>query len=289
MTETLILSGKDVRESCMGAVKGAAMKIKREYGYAPTLAVVTVGDNKASQLYVRNKKSDCEKCGIAFEEHKFSEGISEETLIEAVKGIGNMKHIHGIIVQLPIPVYMNTRNVLSSIPKEKDVDCMNPYNIGRMYSGENTMLPCTPYGILKLMKFYGINVAGKDCVVIGRSDIVGKPMSTLLMKMDATVTVCHSKSSDILKYTKNADIIIAALGHKWFITEDMIKPGAIIIDVGINYTDDGKLCGDVSPEVIGVASAVTPVPGGVGPMTRLALLLNTIKAADNRHLIGELI
>lgn len=248
-------------------------------GCTPTLAVILVGDDPASCSYVRGKEKDCAECGIRSEMYRLSDTISESELLALIDSLNNRNDVHGILVQLPLPKHFDKRRVLERISPNKDVDCFCFRNVGRLYLNDPVFMPCTPSGILDLLREYKVDVSGKDCVVIGRSDIVGKPMATLLMQMGGTVTVCHSGTNNLAEHTRKADIIVCAVGRPKFLTADMVKDGAVVVDVGINRDADGKICGDVDFEHVSEkCSAITPVPGSVGLMTRVALMKNTVKA-----------
>ena len=244
------------------------------------LTVILVGEDPASQVYVRNKGRACEEIGFAADQITLPATTTQEELDALVDHLNADKSVHGILVQLPLPKGLSEERVLLRIAPEKDVDAFHPYNVGRMVAGQITYLPCTPAGVMELIHRSGISVAGKDCVVIGRSNIVGKPMAHLLMQANGTVTVCHSRTKDLAEHTKRADILVAAIGKADFVTADMVKPGAVVIDVGINRNAEGKLTGDVDfASVEPIASYITPVPGGVGPMTIAMLMKNTLTAA----------
>lgn len=248
-------------------------------GIKPGLAVIIVGDNPASRVYVNNKKKACEECGFKSEEFALPEETSEEELLELINTLNQRSDIDGILCQLPLPKHINEEKILLAIDYTKDVDAFHPVNVGKIMIGNFDFLPCTPAGVMELIKLTGIEVNGKECVVVGRSNIVGKPQAMLLLHANGTVTICHSRTKDLASVTKRADILVAAVGKANFITKDMVKPGAVVIDVGMNRVD-GKLTGDVAfGEVSEVAGAITPVPGGVGPMTIAMLMKNTIKAA----------
>ncbi len=241
-----------------------------------------VGNDPASRIYVNNKKKDCEYIGINSYEYALPENASEEEVLELIDKLNNDEKVSGIIVQLPVPKHIREEKILNAISPKKDVDAFHPENVGRIMTGAYSFLPCTPAGVMELLEDYNIEISGKKCVVIGRSNIVGKPMAMLLIHKSGTVTVCHSKTKDLKETVKDADIVVAAIGKAKFVTEDMIKEGAVVIDVGINRDEDGKLCGDVDFENIEKkAYAITPVPGGVGPMTRAVLMKNTVTAAKN--------
>lgn len=257
------------------------MRIKTEKLTArPGLAVIIVGDNPASRVYVNGKKKDCEECGFYSEEHALPGTAAQEELLELIAQLNEREDIDGILVQLPLPEQFNEQEVLRAIRPDKDVDCFHPYNVGKLMIGEEGFLPCTPSGVMRMLEEYGIDVAGKHCVVVGRSNIVGKPQAILMLRGHATVTICHSRTPDLADQCRKADILVAAVGRVGLITADMVKEGAVVIDVAMNRNDQGKLCGDVCyEEVAQKASYITPVPGGVGPMTRAMLMENTLYAA----------
>ena len=241
-----------------------------------------VGDNQASATYVRNKQKSCEAIGMFSELIKLPEETTQEELLAQIELLNQREDIHGILVQLPLPKHIDEDTVIATIAVEKDVDGFSPVSVGKMMLGQETFLPCTPFGVMKLLEYSGIEIAGKHAVIVGRSHIVGKPMGQLLLQKDATVTYTHSKTPDLPSFTRQADILIAAVGRANFITKEHVKEGAVVIDVGINRDDNNKLCGDVNfAEVDGIASHITPVPGGVGPMTITMLLFNTVQAAEN--------
>lgn len=248
----------------------------------PGLAVILVGDNPASQVYVRGKESDCAECGIRSFSHRLPAQTSQKELLELVEQLNQDAAVDGILCQLPLPEGLNEDQVIHAIAPDKDVDCFHPFNVGQMSIGAPTFLPCTPAGVMEMLRAYEIPVAGKRCVVLGRSNIVGKPMAMLLTQADGTVTVCHSRTPDLAALTREADILVAAVGRVGLVTADMVRPGAVVIDVAMNRNADGKLCGDVVfDEVEAKASYITPVPGGVGPMTRAMLMRNILTAARN--------
>ncbi|WP_445684023.1 bifunctional methylenetetrahydrofolate dehydrogenase/methenyltetrahydrofolate cyclohydrolase FolD [Ureibacillus sp. FSL W8-0352] len=268
--------GQQIRESIAERVKEL-----KEKGVTPGLAVILVGEDPASQTYVRNKHRSCEAIGIYSEVIKLPENTNEEELLEQIHTLNERKEIHGILVQLPLPKHINEDKVIAAISPDKDVDGFSPVSVGKMMLGQDTFLPCTPFGVMKLLEYSGIEIAGKHAVVVGRSHIVGKPMGQLLLQNDATVTYTHSKTKDLPSITKQADILIAAVGRPNFITREHVKEGAIVIDVGINRVENNKLVGDVNyEEVEPISSYITPVPGGVGPMTITMLLYNTVKSAE---------
>ena len=240
-----------------------------------------VGNSQASKAYVGGKRKDCEECGIGFYLTHFAEEVSQQEIVEEILALNANSEIDGILVQLPLPQHLDKEAILGVIAPSKDVDCFCEENLGRMFLNKPGFYPCTPLGIIELMNYYQLKVEGKHCVIVGRSDVVGKPLATMLTNLGATVTICHSKTTNLCSHTQKADIIISAVGKEKFITADMIKPGAIVIDVGINRNSEGKMCGDVDfDEVAHKASAITPVPGGVGLMTRAALLMNVLMARD---------
>ena len=274
-----ILSGKDVSERIK---EGLAKEVEtlKEQGIFPGLAVIIVGDDPASRVYVNNKKKACERLGIYSEEYALSENTSEAELLGLIDELNGKDYISGILVQLPLPKHISEENVIERINPKKDVDAFHPVNVGKIMTGDYDFVPCTPAGIMELIKESEVSVSGKECVVVGRSNIVGKPMAMLLLHANGTVTVCHSRTKDLKEKTKNADILVVAVGKPNFVTGDMVKEGAVVIDVGINRIAEKKLVGDVDFEAAEkVAGAITPVPGGVGPMTIAMLMKNTVKAA----------
>ncbi len=275
-----IIDGKATSGKIRQQIKAEAEQFAKENGYAPGLAVIIVGNDPASQVYVRNKKRACSEVGFVSVEYELAEDTSEEELISLIHKLNLDTSIHGILVQLPLPKHINEKRVLLEISPKKDVDAFHPQNVGKIMIGDYDLLPCTPAGVMELIAEYGIDVEGKRCVVIGRSNIVGKPMAMLLLHKNGTVTICHSRSANIREICSEADILVASVGIPKFVTRDMVKEGAVVIDVGINRLDDGTLCGDVDFEgVEPIASYITPVPGGVGPMTITMLLKNTLTAA----------
>ena len=242
--------------------------------------MVIVGDDPASRVYVNNKKKACEECDIYSEEYALPKETTQEELLELINTLNNKSDISGILVQLPVPKHIDETTIINAIDPKKDVDAFHPVNVGKIIVGDFDFVPCTPAGVMELIKESGIDVSGKECVVVGRSNIVGKPQAMLLLHQNGTVTICHSRTKDLKEHTKKADILVAAVGIPNFITGDMIKEGAVVIDVGINRLENKKLCGDVEFESAEkVAGAITPVPGGVGPMTIAMLMKNTVKAA----------
>ncbi len=277
-----IIDGKKVAEHLRKGVREEVKKLREESGIVPGLAAVLVGNNPASQIYVRNKRKACEEVGIYSEEHNLLEETTESDLLSLVERLNYDEKIHGILVQLPLPKQVNESKILKAVSPLKDIDGFHPENMGLLVEGNPRFIPCTPYGIIKLLDYYGIEIQGKEAVVVGRSNIVGKPVSLLLLHRHATVTICHSRTRTLPEVTRRADILIAAIGRARFITDDMVKEGAVVIDVGINRLPDGKLSGDVDFERVGEkASYITPVPGGVGPMTIGMLLWNTFSSAKN--------
>lgn len=274
-----ILSGKIVSARIKQELKEEADKLKAQ-GIMPGLAVIIVGDDPASRVYVNNKKKACEELGILSEEYALSAETSEEELLALIDRLNADDKISGILVQLPLPKGLSEEKVINRINPKKDVDAFHPVNVGKIMIGNYDFVPCTPAGVMELIAESGIDISGKECVIVGRSNIVGKPMSMLLLHQNGTVTVCHSRTKDLAEVTKRADILVVAVGRPEFITGDMIKEGAVVIDVGINRLENKKLVGDVEFESAEkVASAITPVPGGVGPMTIAMLMKNTLKAA----------
>lgn len=277
-----ILDGKMLSSRIKAQIKEETAVLLKE-GIQPGLAVIIVGDNPASRVYVNNKKKACEECGFKSEEFALPETTTEEELLSLIDSLNHRSDIDGILCQLPLPSHINEEKVLLAIDYTKDVDAFHPVNVGKIMIGNFDFLPCTPAGVMELIKLSGIEVGGKECVVVGRSNIVGKPQAMLLLHANGTVTVCHSKTKNLSEVTRRADILVAAVGKANFITRDMVKEGAVVIDVGMNRID-GKLTGDVAfDEVEKVAGAITPVPGGVGPMTIAMLMKNTLKAARLHH------
>lgn len=275
-----IIDGKELAKSIRLELKEEVEKLKQE-GIFPKLAVIMVGDDKASKVYVKNKSKACEEIGIEYEEILLDETTTMEKLLEVIENLNNREDIHGILLQSPIPKHLDIYQAFNKICPEKDVDGFNPINVGKLVIGEDSFVSCTPYGVIKMLERYNIDIEGKNAVIIGRSNIVGKPLIQCLLKKNATVTVCHSKTKNIAEITKKADILVAALGKAKFVTKDMVKEGAVVIDVGINRNEDGKLAGDVDfEEVEKIASYITPVPGGVGPMTIAMLMNNVVKACE---------
>ncbi len=275
-----IISGKEVAAELRQQIKIEVQNLKNR-GITPTLAVILVGDDPASKVYVRNKSNACNEVGIAYEEYTLPAETPENQLIDLVQTLNQSPHVHGILIQSPLPAGLDFKKVLEILSPEKDVDAFHPYNVGKIMIGDYEFLPCTPAGVMELIHKTGVEVTGKNCVVIGRSNIVGKPQAMLLLKENGTVTICHSKTKNLKEITRQADILIVAIGKGEFVTGDMVKPGAVVIDVGMNRNAEGKLVGDVNfAQVEPVAGYITPVPGGVGPMTITMLLKNTVKAAE---------
>lgn len=274
-----IIDGKKCAAKVKAEVRAEVEALKAA-GANPGLAVVLVGNNPASRVYVSNKEKDCAECGFASYEYALPEETTEAELLELVAQLNADDKVNGILVQLPLPKQISEQTILRAISPSKDVDAFHPENVGHIMTGDFSFLPCTPAGIIELLDDMGIEISGKHCVVIGRSNIVGKPMGMLLLHRSGTVTICHSRTQNLAEITRQADILVAAVGKADFITADMVKEGAVVIDVGMNRNAEGKLCGDVSyDEVAAKASAITPVPGGVGPMTRAILMRNTLTAA----------
>ena len=274
-----IIDGKELAKKVRKTLKEEVNELKNK-GTNPKLAVIMVGNDPGSQVYVKNKSKACEKVGIEFEEFLFDENTSEEILLETIEKLNNDDSIHGILLQSPVPKHIDINKAFRTISPNKDVDGFNPVNVGNLSIGEDAFVSCTPYGIVKMLEEYGIETVGANTVILGRSNIVGKPMIQCMLKMNSTVTVCHSKTKNIDEIIKKADIVIAAIGKPKFVKENMIKDGAVVIDVGINRLEDGTICGDVDYENVSKrASFITPVPGGVGPMTIAMLLSNLVKAA----------
>ncbi len=275
-----IISGKQVSAQLRESLKAEAAAFAAETGVTPGLAVVIVGQDPASTVYVRNKHKACLELGYYSEVHELPEETTEQELLALIARLNADEKLHGILVQLPLPKQINEESVIRAIRPEKDVDAFHPENVGHIMLGDYRFLPCTPAGVMKLLEAAGVDPKGKECVVVGRSNIVGKPQALLLLEKNGTVTVCHSRTANLAEHTRRADILVVAVGRPNFVTADMIKPGAVVIDVGINRTAEGRLVGDV--EFAGaaeVASAITPVPGGVGPMTITMLMQNTLEAA----------
>ncbi|WP_293693113.1 bifunctional methylenetetrahydrofolate dehydrogenase/methenyltetrahydrofolate cyclohydrolase [Streptococcus sp. UBA3373] len=275
-----IIDGKALAAKKQAALQEKVERLKAESGLVPGLVVILVGDNPASQVYVRNKERFAKKVGFLSETVRLSESISEEELIQVIEKYNKDERFHGILVQLPLPKHINDKRVILAIDPKKDVDGFHPMNTGHLWSGRPVMVPCTPAGIMELLREYEVALEGKTAVIIGRSNIVGKPMAQLLLEKNATVTLAHSRTRDLAKVTKQADILIVAIGQGHFVTADFVKEGAVVIDVGMNRDVDGRLIGDVDfEEVEPIASLITPVPGGVGPMTITMLMEQTYQSA----------
>ena len=279
----ILIDGKATSAAVRSEIKSDVEAFASEHKCVPGLAVVIVGENPASQVYVRNKHKACGEVGMYSEVHELPENTTEDELLSLIDKLNTDEKINGILVQLPLPKHLDEEKVILRIDPRKDVDAFHPENVGKIMIGNFSFLPCTPAGVMELLKHYNISPAGKHCVIIGRSNIVGKPQSMLMLKENATVTVCHSKTVNLPEITKQADILVAAVGRANFVTADMVKDGAVVIDVGINRLENGKLCGDVDFEQVEPrASYITPVPGGVGPMTITMLLKNTVTAAKEQ-------
>ncbi|NLD58492.1 MAG: bifunctional methylenetetrahydrofolate dehydrogenase/methenyltetrahydrofolate cyclohydrolase FolD [Clostridiales bacterium] len=278
-----IIDGKGIAAEIRAELKGRAAAL-RERGIAPCLAVVLAGDDPASLIYVRNKKRACEEIGILSREVTLPGDIEEDALIAEIQALNKDETVDAMLVQLPLPRHIDERRVLAEVAPEKDADGFHVVNAGLLFSGQKSVLPCTPAGCMELLRRAGTAFRGRHAVVVGRSNIVGKPMAMLLLNEHATVTVCHSRTKDLADFARSADILVAAVGRAGLITGDMIKPGAAVIDVGMNRLPDGKVVGDVDfASALPVAGAITPVPGGVGPMTIAMLMQNTIVACETRH------
>ncbi len=275
-----IINGKEISAQVKKEVGQKVSELK-EKGISVGLAVVLVGQDPASKVYVNNKKKACEAIGIESFEYLLPEDTTQEELLSLVEKLNSDEKVDGILVQLPLPRHLDEKAVIAAISPDKDVDAFHAVNVGKIMIGDYTFAPCTPAGIIELIERSNISLEGKNCVVIGRSNIVGKPMSMLLLHKNATVTICHSRTKNLSEVVRGADVVVAAVGRAKFVTADMVKEGAVVIDVGINRMDDGKLCGDVDFESVAPkCSYITPVPGGVGPMTIAILMQNTLKAAE---------
>ena len=278
-----LIDGKLISAQIRAEIKDEVTAFEKERGFVPGLAVVIVGENPASQVYVRNKARACAEVGFYSEVHELPAATTQEELNALVDRLNGDERIHGILVQLPLPKHLDETEVLLRIDPTKDVDAFHPYNVGKIMIGDYDFLPCTPAGVMALLERSGIDPEGKRCVIVGRSNIVGKPMAMLLLHANGTVTVCHSRTQNLAEICREADILVVAIGRADFVGADMVKPGAVVIDVGMNRREDGKLTGDVDfASVEPIASAITPVPGGVGPMTITMLLKNTLTAARKR-------
>lgn len=275
-----IIDGKKIAAEVRERIAADTRAFSGKYGFVPGLAVVIVGEDPASQVYVRNKGKACAEVGFYSEIHRMAADTTMEELLAKIEALKNDPRIHGILVQMPLPAHLDEKTVIDAIPPEKDVDAFHLVNTGRIMRGDYHFLPCTPAGVMEMLRHEHIDVAGKECVVVGRSNIVGKPMAMLLLHANGTVTICHSRTKNLAEVTRRADILVVAIGKADFVTGDMVKEGAVVIDVGMNRRADGKLTGDVDfASVEPKASAITPVPGGVGPMTITMLLENTLTAA----------
>ena len=278
----MLIDGKAISAATRADIKAQVDKLRAQ-GVTPGLAVIIVGDDPASRVYVNNKKKACEQLGIMSEEYALPAETTEEQLLGIIRTLNAREDIDGILCQLPLPDHIDEKAVINAIDPQKDVDAFHPVNVGKIMIGDYSFLPCTPAGVMELLRRSGIDVCRKRCVVIGRSNIVGKPMAMLLLHANATVTVCHSRTVGLADICREADIIVAAVGKADFVTADMVKDGAVVIDVGMNRRADGKLCGDVDFDSVSQkASAITPVPGGVGPMTITMLMQNTVTSAELR-------
>ena len=274
------IDGKALASQVKARVREEAAKLPRQ----PGLAVILVGEAPASQVYVNGKEKDCTECGIQSFSHRLPAETSQEELLALVQELNSNRLVDGILCQLPLPKGLDEEAVINAIAPDKDVDCFHPFNVGRMSIGEPVFLPCTPAGVMEMLRAYDIPVRGKSCVVLGRSNIVGKPMAMLLTQADGTVTVCHSKTEGLADFTRRADILVSAIGKAGFVSADMVKDGAVVIDVAMNRNENGKLCGDVDFDAVEPkASYITPVPGGVGPMTRAMLMENILTAAKQHQ------
>lgn len=278
-----LIDGKIISAAVKDEVARETAELKKQ-GVVPGLAVIIVGEDPASKVYVANKEKACEQMGFASFKYALPEETTEEELLDLVKKLNADPAVNGILCQLPLPKHLNEELIINTIIPEKDVDAFHPQNVGKIMIGNYDFLPCTPAGVMEMLKYENIDVSGKECVVIGRSNIVGKPMSMLLLHKNGTVTVCHSRTKNLAEVCRRADILVAAVGRANFVTADMVKEGAVVIDVGINRLENGKLCGDVNfAEVEPKASHITPVPGGVGPMTIATLMKNTLTAAKKQN------
>ena len=276
----IIIDGRAVSAAVRESIKVETAEFVAKTGITPGLAVILVGDNAASQVYVRNKHRACEEVGFLSRVYTLPTETTEEELLTLLHKLNLDDEIHGILVQLPLPKHISEKAVILAIDPRKDVDAFHPQNVGGIMTGDYSFVPCTPAGVMELLAHYGIDPAGKHCVIVGRSNIVGKPQALLMLEKNATVTVCHSRTPDLAAFTRKADILVVAVGRAALVTADMVKEGAVVIDVGMNRNAEGKLCGDVDFEGVSkAASYITPVPGGVGPMTITMLLRNTMTAA----------
>jgi methylenetetrahydrofolate dehydrogenase (NADP+)/methenyltetrahydrofolate cyclohydrolase len=277
-----LIDGKAVSAKIRANITRDTAEFEKKYHVKPGLAVIIVGDDPASAVYVRNKEKACGEVGFASWVYRLSENTEQAELDALIDKLNADKAVHGILCQLPLPKHLDEGRVIDRISPDKDVDAFHPVNVGHIMLGDYQFLPCTPAGVMALLDESGVEISGKNCVVIGRSNIVGKPQAMLLLQRNATVTVCHSRTKDLASHTRNADVIVVAVGRAKFLTEDMVSEGAVVIDVGINRDENGKLCGDVDFDAVEKkASLITPVPGGVGPMTITMLMRNTLRAAEN--------
>ncbi len=278
-----IISGKEVSAALRVKIREKSLALREDYGIQPGLAVILVGNDPASQIYVRNKQKACEELGFHAFEYKLNENYTQAQLLDLIGVLNKDNKVHGILVQLPLPDHIDSQIVLNAIDPTKDVDAFHPINVGKIMIGDYDFLPCTPAGVMELIDSTGVEISGANCVVVGRSNIVGKPMAMLLLHRNGTVTICHSKTKNLAEICTKADILVSAVGRPHFITADMVKEGAVVIDVGMNHDENGKLCGDVEFDaVLPKAGYLTPVPGGVGPMTITMLMQNTLHAAERR-------
>lgn len=278
-----LIDGKEISAQIKAELAQEVAKLQKENDVTPGLAVVLVGENPASKVYVGQKEKACAELGVFSQKHVLPPDVSEDELLDLVRSLNDDPQIDGILVQLPLPKHIDENKVIETIIPEKDVDGFHPVNVGKMVIGLPAFRPCTPAGVMELIKRTGVNLAGKEAVVVGRSNIVGKPISMMLLQGSATVTICHSKTRDLGEVTRRADVLVVATGRPNTVTSDMVKDGVVVIDVGVNRLDSGKLVGDVDFEgVREKASAITPVPGGVGPMTIAMLMYNTVQSARNR-------
>ena len=279
-----LISGKVVSADVRSRISTETKEFINKTGVTPALAVILVGNDPASAVYVRNKHKGCLEVGIRSIEITMTQETTEEELLAKIDELNNDSSVNGILVQLPLPKHISEERVINRISPDKDVDAFHPINVGKITIGNYDFLPCTPAGVMELLAYHNVAIEGKECVVLGRSNIVGKPMALLLLAKNGTVTVCHSRTKNLSEITKRADILVVAIGKPKFVGKDMVKEGAVVVDVGINRTEDGKLCGDVNfDEVADIASLITPVPGGVGPMTITMLLNNTLIAAKKQY------
>lgn len=277
-----IIEGKKLAKKIRGSLKIECEELKKQ-GIHPKLAVIMVGNNPASKVYVKSKSKACDEIGIDYEEHLLDENITQQELNDLIKELNVTEEVNGILLQSPLPEHLDINQAFKAISYRKDVDGFTPSSVGKLVMGGDTFISCTPYGVMKMFEEYNIDLTGKNVVIIGRSNIVGKPLSQCCLAKNATVTICHSRTKDLKEHTRRADILIAAIGKANFVTKDMVKEGAVVIDVGINRNEEGKLVGDVDFEKVEkVASYITPVPGGVGPMTIAMLMNNVIKAAKEQ-------